>query len=334
MGPQGTVFYAHGDLLAHISPVLAADVNGKMQEAVTKTIVIKDVDGDIDDDTVSCFIEFLYRNDYNIPGPIDPNISTKEPEGLGAHKGSSHADKNPVQNLWHENSTNDSVEHSSKTVGVAWDHGMRAVERRRKQKQMKSDGTWEFGLTQQMIDEGLGSPAGVEPEQGSDQDAHPFLLIPFLPGPLPVELRMTDRHRIWEGIRSVSPGRYQREIIPTNDKGQDFTDVFLCHACLYKFSERYQIPGLMNLALRKLRLTLANYVFRQSQAAAVIELIRYAYTHTMDYEKGRDKLRSLVLDYAVCYIHQLEREQSFTHLLREGGHLPSDLITRMASLLP
>ena len=118
-----------------------------------------------------------------------------------------------------------------------------------------------------------------------------------------------------------------------NDERDDYAVVFLCHARLYKFSDRYGCKGLMNLALQKLRLTLSRYIFHKERAASVVELIQYTNAHTLDFDQGHDRLRALVLEYASCYFRELMQEPSFIQLLQEGGPLPSDLMAKLAEMV-
>ena len=74
---NGKKFYFHGDLLAQHSNLLTVEVKGHMREAETGVIHIKDVDGDLDDETVMRFIEFAYHGDYTVPPP-DVILSSKD----------------------------------------------------------------------------------------------------------------------------------------------------------------------------------------------------------------------------------------------------------------
>lgn len=118
-----------------------------------------------------------------------------------------------------------------------------------------------------------------------------------------------------------------------NDEREDYTTVFLCHARLYKFADRYDCENLMVLVLQKLRLTLSCYIFYKERASAVVELVRYTYTHTLDSDQGYDGLKTLVLEYATCYFRELMQDLSFVQLLQEGGSLPSDLMAKVAEMI-
>lgn len=53
----------------------------------------------------------------------------------------------------------------------------------------------------------------------------------------------------------------------------------------------------------------------------------------MDRTLGRDELRALVLEFAVCYFRELVEQTAFLQLLQEGGPLPSDFLTEAARLV-
>lgn len=356
VGPGGTHFYAHEDLLAQGSPVLASGVKGKMREAENKTVVIEDVDGDLDDDTVARFIEFLYRSDYTVPSPDVLQLSTDseflteafvpriiEEYDDGRVPASEHltTDRNRrTRNLWNEDLPYNGVEPVASIDLVPWDYGLSKKEKMKKEKQMKREGMWDNRITQEMIDRGIAgvsaSPVPTSPELELEPMPDRALSpSPLSPGPSTPKRTIMNRDNLWRNFCSEQSNieRQQSTVATNNEQREDFTNIFLCHARLYKFSERYDISNLMSLTLQKLRSTLANYTFHQTRAVDVVELIRYAYTHTMNYDNGRDKLRGLVLDYTVCYVHQLEQDESFRKLLQEGGHLPSDLLSKTVGLM-
>ena len=58
-------------MIAQCSRVLARDVNGSMREAEKKVIEIKDIDGDVDDDIILRFLEYIYSGDYIV---LEPDV--------------------------------------------------------------------------------------------------------------------------------------------------------------------------------------------------------------------------------------------------------------------
>lgn len=89
----------------------------------------------------------------------------------------------------------------------------------------------------------------------------------------------------------------------------------------------------MDLTLQKLQLTLCQYKLYPSRMDDVMGLIRYTYTHTVDSGNKHDRLRAVVLDYMVCYCHELAQHLPFLHLLQEGGSLLSDVLSRSVELV-
>jgi len=68
MWPKQTLLYAHGGLISQSSDVLAIDVSGGMRKAETRVIHIRVVDDDINDDTVTRFIEYASTEYFTVLG--------------------------------------------------------------------------------------------------------------------------------------------------------------------------------------------------------------------------------------------------------------------------
>lgn len=154
------------------------------------------------------------------------------------------------------------------------------------------------------------------------------------PSPFVTTIAVATRRKLWEVFCDPVDVHQSQVWLPpsNNDEREDFTLVFLCHARLYKFADRYHCPEVVSLSLRRLRLTLSRYFYFEERASAVVELIRYTYQHTMEFEQGYDKLRLLVLDYATCWIQELSGEESLIELMKEPGPLASDLLLRLVGL--
>jgi hypothetical protein len=119
------------------------------------------------------------------------------------------------------------------------------------------------------------------------------------------------------------------------EEGEDYTDVFLCHARVYAFAEKYDILALRDLALQKLQRTLDAFNVCGKRVKDIVCLARYAYSNdnTCDSETGQDnidKLRRLVVHYIVCVYRTVAENTSFLQLMEEGGPFASDL-TRMVA---
>lgn len=268
-----------------------------------ETIEIEDVDGDIDDDTILRFIEYAYTGDYTVPEPDIVQLSTDSQELERAFTVNS-------DDPWGFSSVKKSKKKSSRKALLVESNTPHQ----------------EAGLTGHDLQEAF--------TRRDRQDEY-LALEPQNPGPV-LHLKNLDRSRrhLWEQFCSQAlvterPAWQPRD---NNDEREDYTDVFLCHARLYKFSDRYVCKKLMDLTLQKLRLTLSKYKVYTERVSDIVELIRYTYAHTLD--EGQDALRALVLDFAVCYFQDLVKYPPFLELLGEGGFLATDLVVEIAKMVP
>lgn len=106
---------------------------------------------------------------------------------------------------------------------------------------------------------------------------------------------------------------------------QDFTSVFLGHAKVYVLAERYDISQLSDLALHKLNATLKQFQLFEERVEDLMQLARFTYSNTYNYESRVDRLQKLVVRFIASYQGALVRNQSFHALLGEGGQFVIDL---------
>lgn len=261
IGPEGTTFKVHEDLLAKRSKALDKAVRGAMRESKTKSLEIVAVEDDLDDDTVMRFLEYIYTNDYPVP---ELAVCQSPP-----------ATERAVDIL---------ADGDDSLPDLSWVRELRMP-------------TNSATATKGMANKKDKSP--------------PVSKICYVPSAV------------------ASP------VLNPDDEGCpcfDTTSIFLCHARLYKFADRYECPDLMELSLAKLRQSLAQYAKHQKRVRHLVELIRYTYLHTMDFEEGRDRMRSVVLSYAYKFLKELSSERSFLDLLKGPGCLASDLVTKLVEL--
>ena len=279
------------------------------------TIRIEDVEDDIDDDTVLRFLEYAYKGDYCVPLPtvvdvpqdtsfatdvpittenLNEPFATVEPSAvLPIIEEPEH--RSPPENFWRAESAHEVPVSQVATGDDLWDWGPSRKKKSKKKKEIVRE-----------------------------------------PGPLDLGKAGVNRYRRWDdfSVKESDPEPMRGWWPPSrNSKCDDCTSILLCHAKMYKFSERYAVPDLSTLSLRKLRKFLQDYVWYEERVSAVVELVRYAYHHTMDYEGSVDKLRKLVLEYAVCYVKELVKEPQFKELLQEGGPLASELMVQIVDMV-
>lgn len=269
-----------------------------MREQQLETIHIKDVDGDIDDGTVMRFIEYAYTGDYTTPDPDIVQLPT---------------DPRELQEAF-----------ETKSSLLPEDEWGISKKSKKDKKTKRSTGVIDWGLASPVEE-----PVTELQEDESERDSDMVAAGPTL------RTTRSDRRRLWDSFSAKSYTIYRSSWLPrdSNDEREDYSGVFLCHTRLYKFSDRYGCSKLKKLTLQKLRLTLCKYKLHPQRTSDIVELIRYTYTHTMDRITGRDELRALVLEFAVCYFRELVEQTAFLQLLQEGRPLPADFLTEAARLV-
>jgi hypothetical protein len=172
--------------------------------------------------------------------------------------------------------------------------------------------------------------------------------------------RSDDENEMSDGLLRAEKKRYRREsarsLIPESKKGklwrefegrsystplplfqprknqescEDYTEVFLSHARLYAFAEKYDIAPLCQLSLHKLHRTLTEFKLYDDRRGDIIELMRYTYLNTPDLSESMDPLRSLVIHYAAYVVEKLAKSDDFQTMLEELGQLGRDLVLWM-----
>ncbi|KAK2759336.1 hypothetical protein FQN54_002814 [Arachnomyces sp. PD_36] len=120
------------------------------------------------------------------------------------------------------------------------------------------------------------------------------------------------------GDRTFQPKR-------NNAPSEDYTRVFLCHAQLYVFGDKYDISSLRELSLYKLHQTLVVFTPYADRFGDILGLVRYIYENTRE----EDDLRRMIAHYVVNIIEDLAKNDDFQHPLAEYAALSKDVILRM-----
>ena len=119
---------------------------------------------------------------------------------------------------------------------------------------------------------------------------------------------------------------------PNKNSKEDYTDVFLSHAQLYVFAEKYDIQSLKTLALEELHATLVVYTLYDVRTGDIIELLRYVYANTCKPQEGVDDMRSLIFQYVGYEMDALMEAAEFEELIIEsGGDLLRDFMRAVST---
>ena len=98
---------------------------------------------------------------------------------------------------------------------------------------------------------------------------------------------------------------------------ENYTDIFLCHAQLYVFAEKYDIQQLKDLAFEELHAVLAIFDLHVERAGDVGALFRYAYRNIQRSPADHEPLLGMLKDYLGYEMDTLMQDESFRELVKE-----------------
>lgn len=135
------------------------------------------------------------------------------------------------------------------------------------------------------------------------------------------EAFISRKHSVRRDMISPPPTRANQ------NANENYTEIFLCHARLYVFAEKYDIQPLKMLALEELHDTLAVFTLYHKRSDDIIALLRYVYANTGGSARGGDEMRKLLRDYVGCEMGVLMKNAEFESLMIEdGGPLIADFM--------
>lgn len=111
---------------------------------------------------------------------------------------------------------------------------------------------------------------------------------------------------------------------------EDYTHVFLGHARLYVFAEKYDIQYLKDLALQKLQQTLAIFTLYQERVGDIITLLKYVYDNTAESEPNNEDIRTMLAHYIGCEMEILVKEGGIKELLATNAEMLGDFLNMFA----
>ena len=113
-----------------------------------------------------------------------------------------------------------------------------------------------------------------------------------------------------------------------------YSDVFLSHARLYVFAEKYDIQILKMLALDELHATLKVYNLYPERTSDIIDLLRYVYCNTSEPSEGVEDLRTLMTQYMGCEMDILTKDEDFKgFMIEDGGAVWNDFMPMVSRVI-
>ncbi len=105
---------------------------------------------------------------------------------------------------------------------------------------------------------------------------------------------------------------------------EDYTNVFLSHAHVYVFAEKFDIQPLKRLALKSLHQTLAIFTLWPECVGDISASARFVYNQTSEPVDGAEPMRSMLKRYIGYEMDVLVGAAGFRDLLEENRELLND----------
>lgn len=106
---------------------------------------------------------------------------------------------------------------------------------------------------------------------------------------------------------------------PNRGPVEDYTNIFLSHARLHVFADKYDVGLLKLLALEELQITLAKFSLYSERTGDIVELLRYIYVNSGESVPGVEDLRTLTTHYVGYEMDTLMKDENFKALMIEDG---------------
>ena len=113
--------------------------------------------------------------------------------------------------------------------------------------------------------------------------------------------------------------------LPSTPVVEDYASIFLMHARVYVFAEKWVIEPLKVIAFNKLHEALRNYTRYEARSSDIVELVKYTYDNTPSLNQ-RDPLRELVIQYIAYEGREIARSKECMDLIGQKGDFAKDLM--------
>ena len=124
----------------------------------------------------------------------------------------------------------------------------------------------------------------------------------------------------------TKPGPPRSNLYPQ----EDYTEVFLSHARLYVFAEKYDIQPLKKLCHQKLQRTLAIYTLYPERVGDITILLKYVYANTAETIDETEDLRTMLAHYVGTEMETLIKHGEIKELMLDNGEFLGDFLKMFA----
>ncbi len=148
---------------------------------------------------------------------------------------------------------------------------------------------------------------------------------------------MAPTRKAWLEFQILSPEESSTPVglkaYVNSEPGEDYTEVFLCHARLYVFAEKYDIEPLRRLSKHNMHRLLSDFHLYTERVGDIVALLRYVYGNTPHRAHTRDELRELVMKYIVCQYDKMAPSEEFLDLMEEGRACVRDCLSMLSGIV-
>lgn len=147
------------------------------------------------------------------------------------------------------------------------------------------------------------------------------------------------RQNLWAtftgGSSASMPARLDYCATPSSHHAEGIDNLYLTHAQLYVFADKYGVFGLQQIAIDNLKQNLIEFTdMSQERIEAINDLILYTMENTASLEGDKvDKLRDLVIQYAVICFEILFEDEEFRALFATNAEFMFELTRRLMARL-
>ena len=111
---------------------------------------------------------------------------------------------------------------------------------------------------------------------------------------------------------------------------EDYTEVFLAHARLYVFAEKYDIQDLKSLCRQKLGQTLGLYTLYPERVEDITSLLKYVYANTNETVDGSEDIRTILAHCVGTEMATLNKYGEIKDLMLDNGDVLDDFLKMFA----
>lgn len=286
---EGEEFFVHPGLISRLSKPLGSLIENPFRSE--KKWDYNNLPKDVSAATFDRFLEWAYQGYYTEPSPtIDPKIGREiEAKTGNAPRPTTSEDTGPEMPAVEEETPQPPAE----DWGLG---GYKTQKKIRKEKARKS--LW---------------------------DAEEIAVHP----PEPAPTQRADLRKAFCSFTLPTPPRANDQTSPRKnlDAGEDYTNVFHCHAELYVFAVQNEIEELRTLALNRIHSVLARFKLHKERTGDIIALLGYSYSKTKSPDSGKEPLRDLLTQYVAFEMDKLMLDKGFEDLIRDNSDILSDYMS-------